>query len=181
MAQAVVGLGNPGPAYRRTRHNVGHRVVDRLAATLRTRWSRDGPSRVAKAEWHGEPLYLVKPGVFMNVNGPAVKRLLRRLGLEPADVILVYDDIDLPVGKVRIRMKGSHGGHKGVHSIVEALGTDQLRRVKVGIGRPAEKDAVVEYVLSAFVPDERALADAACVQAAREVLRLVETRSPPHP
>ena len=140
MAQAVVGLGNPGPEYRGTRHNVGQRVVDHLARTLKKRWTREGASQVARAQWRGEPLYLIKPGSFMNVTGPAVERLCRRLGLDPADLILVYDDIDLPLGKVRVRMKGSHGGHKGVRSIIETLGTDQLRRVKVGIGRPGGKD-----------------------------------------
>lgn len=181
MAQAVVGLGNPGPKYRATRHNVGHRVVDYLAGTLKRRWSREGPGRLARGDWRGERLYLVKLGVFMNTSGPAVERLCRRLDLDPADLILVYDDIDLPLGKVRVRMKGSHGGHKGVHSIIEALGTDRLRRVKVGIGRPEGKNAVVDYVLSTFSPEELPLADAACAEAAQEVLKLVEGRTPLHP
>ncbi len=176
MAQAVVGLGNPGPEYRGTRHNVGQRVADHLAKTLRKRWNREGPSQVAKGQWRGEPLYLIKPGAYMNVTGPAVERLCRRLHLDPADLILVYDDIDLPLGKVRVRMKGSHGGHKGVRSIIETLGTEQLRRVKVGIGRPDDKAEVVDHVLSPFLPDELAPVEAACVEAARHVLKLVETR-----
>lgn len=176
MAQAVVGLGNPGPEYRGTRHNVGHRVVDHLAKTLRRRWSREGSSQVAKGEWRDEPLYLIKPGAYMNVSGPAVVRLLHRLRLEPADLILVYDDIDLPLGKVRVRMKGSHGGHKGVGSLIEALGTDRLRRVKVGIGRPDTKDEVVDHVLSPFLPDELPLVETACAEAAEHVLKLVASR-----
>jgi len=178
VAQAVVGLGNPGPEYRGTRHNVGQRVVDHLARTLKKRWTREGASQVARAQWRGEPLYLIKPGSFMNVTGPAVERLGRRLGLDPADLILVYDDIDLPLGKVRVRMKGSHGGHKGVRSIIETLGTAELRRVKVGIGRPGGKDEVVDHVLSAFLPDELPLIEAACDEAARHVLTLIESQTP---
>ncbi len=176
MAQAVVGLGNPGAEYTGTRHNVGQRVVDHLARTLRKRWSREGSSRVAKAEWRGEPLYLIKPGSYMNVTGPAVERLCRRLGLDPADLILVYDDIDLPLGKVRVRMKGSHGGHKGVRSIIDTLGTAELRRVKVGIGRPGAKDEVVDHVLSPFLPDELPLVEAACAEAADHALELITAR-----
>ena len=178
MAQAVVGLGNPGPEYKGTRHNVGQRVVDHLARTLKKRWSREGASQVARAQWRGEPLYLIKPGSFMNVTGPAVERLCRRLGLDPADLILVYDDIDLPLGKVRVRMKGSHGGHKGVRSIIETLGTAELRRIKVGNGRPGDKDEVVDHVLSPFLPDELPLIEAASDEAARHVLALIESRTP---
>ncbi|MEK6665986.1 MAG: aminoacyl-tRNA hydrolase [candidate division NC10 bacterium] len=178
MAQAVVGLGNPGPEYKGTRHNVGQRVVDHLAKTLKKRWTREGTGQVARAQWRGEPLYLIKPGSFMNVTGPAVERLGRRLGLDPADLILVYDDIDLPLGKVRVRMKGSHGGHKGVRSLIETLGTAELRRVKVGIGRPGGKDEVVDHVLSAFLPDELPLIEAACDEAARHVLTLIESQTP---
>ncbi|MFZ1061574.1 MAG: aminoacyl-tRNA hydrolase [Candidatus Rokuibacteriota bacterium] len=178
MAQAVVGLGNPGPEYKGTRHNVGQRVVDHLAKTLKKRWTREGAGQVARAQWRGEPLYLIKPGSFMNVTGPAVERLCRRLGLDPADLILVYDDIDLPLGKVRVRMKGSHGGHKGVRSLIETLGTAELRRVKVGIGRPGGKDEVVDHVLSAFLPDELPLIEAACDEAAGHVLTLIESQTP---
>ena len=181
MAQAVAGLGNPGPEYRGTRHNVGQRVVDHLARRLKKRWSREGSSQVAKAQWRGETLYLIKPGSYMNVTGPAMARLCRRLDLDPADLILVYDDIDLPLGKVRVRIKGSHGGHQGVRSLIETLGTDQLRRIKVGIGRPDERDEVVNYVLSPFRPDELPLVEAACAEAAQHVLRLVEGRAPAAP
>lgn len=169
MAQAVIGLGNPGAEYHGTRHNVGHRVIDRLAARFHQRRSRE----VASVEWNGETLYLLKPSSFMNVTGPAVARLLRRLALTPADVIVVYDDIDLPLGKVRLRLKGSHGGHNGMRSIIETLGTSELRRVKVGIGRPPLKDDVVEYVLTPFSRDELPLVEAACDEAADAALKLV--------
>jgi PTH1 family peptidyl-tRNA hydrolase len=173
VAQAVVGLGNPGPEYQGTRHNVGRRVVDQLARALRTRWRRQGRNQVATADSHGEGLYLIKPGTYMNESGPPVAGLLPRLGLAPTDLILVYDDIDLPLGKVRVRLKGSHGGHQGVRSLIETLGTSELRRVKVGIGHPGRKDEVVDHVLSPFLPDELPVVEAVCGEAVRHVLMLV--------
>jgi PTH1 family peptidyl-tRNA hydrolase len=177
VAQAVVGLGNPGPEYHGSRHNVGQRVVDRLARTLHKRWQREGAHQVARAEWREETLLLVKPHAYMNVTGPAVARLLPRLGLDPSDLILVYDDIDLPLGKVRVRMKGSHGGHNGVRSLIETLGTDRLRRVKVGIGRPDDTAQVTDHVLSRFTDDEHELIEAACTEAVSQVLELVVNRT----
>ena len=170
-----MGLGNPGPEYRDTRHNVGHRVVDTLARILHRPWTFEGRAEVAKGQWRGEPVYLVKLPTFMNVSGPAVAGVLRRLGAGPADLILVYDDLDLPLGVVRVRMKGTHGGHNGVRSVIEALGTADIRRVKVGIGRPAGKAEVPDHVLSAFDPDEREAADAAVATAGDRVLTLLHT------
>jgi PTH1 family peptidyl-tRNA hydrolase len=177
VAQAVVGLGNPGPEYRHTRHNVGQRVVDLLARALHKRPTREGTALVARGEWQGETLYLVKPLAFMNASGPPVARVAARLGLSPAELILAYDDIDLALGIVRVRMKGSHGGHKGVRSIMEALGTDELRRVKIGIGRPPHRDQVTDHVLTGFTPEEVPLIEAACQEAADRVLDLVAARA----
>ncbi|MBI4271370.1 MAG: aminoacyl-tRNA hydrolase [Candidatus Rokubacteria bacterium] len=176
MAHAVVGLGNPGPEYRDTRHNVGQRVLDALAKTLRKSFRREGASLVARAQWRGESLALVKPQSFMNVSGPVVARTLRRLDVEPGDVILVYDDIDLPLGTVRVRMKGSAGGHNGVRSVLEALGTQEIRRVKVGIGRPATRDQVSDHVLEPFERDEHDAVEAAVAGAVERVLALVAAR-----
>jgi PTH1 family peptidyl-tRNA hydrolase len=181
VAQAIIGLGNPGQDYRDTRHNVGQRVVDRLARLVRARFSREGGHQMARTAWQGEPLFLIKPACFMNVSGPAVARLSRKLHLDPPDLIIVFDDLDLPLGKVRARMKGSAGGHNGVRSVIEALGTDAFRRVKVGIGRPAppgqRKELVVDHVLSPFYPDEREAVEAACDDAANLALKLVETHT----
>jgi len=180
VAQAIIGLGNPGPEYRDTRHNVGQRVLDALAHRVHAHFAREGGHQVARTEWRGESLHLVKPVCFMNESGPAVARINRRLGLEPSDIVLVFDDLDLPLGKVRARMKGRAGGHHGVHSLIAALGTDVFRRVKVGIGRPAppgqEKALVVDHVLSAFFPDEREIVETACADAALVALKLVEAR-----
>lgn len=185
MAQAVVGLGNPGPKYQGTRHNIGHLVLDRVAESFgaeRRLLTGFRPiahvGRVAEGTYGTDSLFLLKPVGYMNESGRAVLRFLRmfeRYRLGPADLILVYDDIDLPLGKVRVRLKGSHGGHRGVESIIESLGTQGLRRVKVGIGRPPGKDEVVNHVLSRFAPDELPMIEGACVEAARQVLKLVES------
>ena len=170
--QVVVGLGNPGPEYRDTRHNVGQRVLDSLARTLGKPWRRDGAAVLARGQWRGEPLCLIKPQAFMNACGPVVAKALRRVEAGPAELILVYDDIDLPLGTVRIRMKGSHGGHNGVRSVIEALGTSDIRRVKLGIGRPEHKGDVPDHVLTVFEPDELPAVEAAVAEAAQRVLTL---------
>lgn len=175
MAHVVVGLGNPGSEYRDTRHNVGHWVVDALSHQLRAAWRRGGQASVAQGQWRGDTIYLAKPHAFMNVSGPPVAAVLRRLRCEPHDLILVYDDIDLPLGAVRVRMKGSHGGHNGVRSVIEALGTSDIRRVKVGIGRPEHKGQVADHVLSTFDDDERPLIDTAVSEAVERILALIRT------
>ena len=176
MAHAVVGLGNPGPEYRGTRHNVGQRVLDALAAQLKKAWRRDGRAMVAHASWRGEPLHLIKPLTFMNVSGPAVAAALRAADADTGDLILVYDDIDLPLGTVRVRIKGSSGGHNGVRSVIEALGTEDIRRVKVGVGRPEERGGVADHVLAIFEPDEEEIVGTAVEEAARRVLELTQRR-----
>jgi peptidyl-tRNA hydrolase, PTH1 family len=180
VAHVVVGLGNPGPEYRDTRHNVGQRVLDHLAAgDLRgTPWRRDGATELSEGRWRGDTVRLVKPLAFMNLSGPVVARALRRHGAEPLDLILVYDDIDLPLGTVRVRMKGSAGGHNGVRSVIAALGTTDIRRVKVGIGRPAHKTDVPDHVLTGFEPEELPAVEAAVAEAAQRVLLLLHTPLP---
>jgi PTH1 family peptidyl-tRNA hydrolase len=109
----------------------------------------------------------------MNESGPVVAKALRRAEAGPADVILVYDDIDLPLGTVRLRMKGSHGGHKGVQSVLAALGTQEIKRVKVGVGRPDQKDDVPDHVLTSFEREELPTVEAAVAEAAEKVLALL--------
>jgi PTH1 family peptidyl-tRNA hydrolase len=171
--RVVVGLGNPGPEYRDTRHNVGQRVLDVLAKTVRGSWRRDGPTIVARGRWRGEEVRLIKPLSFMNESGPVVAKALRRAEAGPADVILIYDDIDLPLGTVRVRMKGSHGGHNGVRSVIDALGTQDIKRVKVGVGRPDHKGDVPDHVLTSFEHDELPVVDAAVAEAVEKVLALI--------
>jgi PTH1 family peptidyl-tRNA hydrolase len=173
IGRVVVGLGNPGPEYRETRHNIGQRVLDALADACRAAWRRDGGAVLGRGKWRGETVWLIKPQAFMNESGPAVARALRRVEAGPADLILVYDDIDLPLGKVRVRMKGSAGGHNGVRSVIAALGTQEIKRVKVGIGRPDLKEDVPDHVLTRFERDELAMVDAAVAEAAEKVLALL--------
>lgn len=173
--QLVVGLGNPGAAYWETRHNVGQAVVDCLAQRLRCRFRLRGRTVLGETVWGGAPLYLGKPVAFMNVIGGSVARLLRDLRLDPSRLVVVYDDLDLPFGRVRSRQKGGHGGHNGVRSVIEALGSDEFRRVKLGIGRPTVKDEIVDWVLTAFDPEERDALPPILERAADAVLELVGT------
>jgi peptidyl-tRNA hydrolase, PTH1 family len=175
MAHVVVGLGNPGSEYRDTRHNVGQRVLDHLAreAFRNAPWERHGGWAVCTGRWRGDTVTLIKPRAFMNESGPVVARALREHRADHHDLILVYDDIDLPLGAVRVRMKGSAGGHNGVRSVIAALGTTEIRRVKVGIGRPAHKARVPDHVLTGFEPEELPAVDAAVAEAAERVLRLL--------
>jgi PTH1 family peptidyl-tRNA hydrolase len=174
----VVGLGNPGPRYEDTRHNIGQRVLDVLAQRLRATWHRHGPAILSQGRWGGTTIDLVKPTTFMNSMGPAVASVLHHLQACPGDLVLVYDDLDLPLGTVRTRIKGSHGGHNGVRSVLETLGTQDVRRVKVGIGRPPHREDIVDWVLTPFEAEERDTVDQAVEQAADRVLALVETPSP---
>lgn len=184
MAQGIVGLGNPGPEYRDTRHNMGARALDTLAKKLKVRFQRVGGHLVAQCKWRGDGLYLIKPQCFMNAMGPPVARVTRKLQLVAGDLIIVYDDLDLPLGRVRVRLKGSAGGHNGMRSLISTLGTDQLRRVKVGIGRPAsperDPEEIVDHVLSAFLPEELPTVEAACLEAGAQALRLVEAHNARH-
>jgi PTH1 family peptidyl-tRNA hydrolase len=150
----VVGLGNPGERYRRTRHNVGFMVVDALAARAGVRRGRDeADAWVCEAEAGGEPVLLVKPLTFMNRSGIALERLLSAYAAAPADLVTVLDDVALELGRLRIRERGSHGGHNGLRSIIEVLGTDDFPRVRVGI-RQGEPDDLADYVLSEFPKED---------------------------
>jgi PTH1 family peptidyl-tRNA hydrolase len=158
--RVICGLGNPGESYLFTRHNVGFRVVDLLA----DRWGQTGAGRVrdgtARLETtRPEPIgrvLLVKPMRFMNLSGSALKAAMRQTDADPAtDLLVIADDADLPLGKVRLRRSGSAGGHNGLRDIIAALGTDEFNRLRIGIGRGGE---MVDHVLATFKPGERELA-----------------------
>ena len=151
----VVGLGNPGERYRRTRHNVGFMVVDALAA----RWGAgrgevEGEAWTAAAERGGLPLLLVKPLTFMNRSGVAVEAVLGTAGVAPDALIVVVDDAALPLGQIRVRPRGSHGGHNGLRSLLDILGTDEFARVRVGIRKAEPPEDLAEYVLSEFPQED---------------------------
>ena len=152
----IVGLGNPGPEYERTRHNIGWQVVDAFAAKFRIaigkheKNSMTGEGRVA-----GGSVVVAKPLTYMNLSGDAVKLLMNAYVESPSDVMVVYDDVDLPVGKLRIRPNGSSGTHNGMRSIVAALGTEGFPRLRVGVkGARYGENRLRDYVLDEFDPDE---------------------------
>lgn len=146
----VVGLGNPGEEYENTPHNLGFMVIDRLAGSHAIRVSRkENTSFVGLGDIAGKRLALAKPQTYMNLSGPAVRGLLERYGLKPDRLILVYDELDLPWGSMRIRTKGSAAGHKGVKSLIGSLGTDEFTRIRLGIdpGNPVKGE---QFVLAPF-------------------------------
>jgi peptidyl-tRNA hydrolase, PTH1 family len=152
----IIGLGNPGSQYEQTRHNVGFRVVDRLAAQHAWSWERRGRAMLANGTLGSEKVVLIKPLTFMNNSGEAVGELLRWYKVQPEDILVVYDELDLPIGKVRLRGSGSAGGHNGLSSIIHHLHTNVFPRLRVGIGRPSNNHiSGADYVLSAPNGDER--------------------------
>ncbi|MGC8862556.1 MAG: aminoacyl-tRNA hydrolase [Armatimonadota bacterium] len=166
----IVGLGNPGPRYAHTRHNVGFDVLDIFARRRGIRiLGRQDNALVGRCEHAGEEILLAKPKTFMNNSGSAVGAIARRYRLQPGDILVVYDDIDLPLGKLRIRMRGSSGGHKGVNSIIQALGSSDFPRIRVGIGRSGD---AIDYVLSRFTRREREIIDPA-LQSAADALEVI--------
>ena len=152
----VVGLGNPGQQYEHTRHNVGFRVVDRLAAKWGWKWSeRRGKAILASGNSGAEKVVLAKPLTFMNLSGEAVGELARWYKVAPADILIVYDELDLPTGKVRMRAKGSAAGHNGMRDIIAKLHTSDFPRLRVGIGHPRHSQMQGrDHVLSAASGDE---------------------------
>jgi PTH1 family peptidyl-tRNA hydrolase len=161
----VVGLGNPGPQYRDTRHNVGFWVVDELARRwhLSDAWRERDDALFVKQPGGS---VLVKPLTFMNLSGFAVSRLRRFFQVEPADIFVVVDEVALSVGRLRARSKGSAGGHNGLKSLIEQLGTNEFPRLRIGIGRGDARRDLADHVLSKFDPAERETILAATLRAA---------------
>lgn len=150
----VVGLGNPGPEYDGTRHNVGFDLVDRLAAERDLKWKRERKFR-AKIASTNASLVLAKPLTYMNLSGNAVARLQRFHKLDPDQILVVYDDVDLPIGRIRFRPEGSAGGHNGIKSLIEYLGTKEFPRLKIGIGSAGGRGEMIGHVLGKFSQEER--------------------------
>lgn len=158
-SKLIVGLGNPGMRYEHTKHNVGFRVVDALYEVFCQRDSQPRPahtsicnSLVIQTTWHDTPIILAKPMTYMNNSGAAVAALVRRFEIPLPDLCIVYDDIHLDVGVLRIRQKGSDGGQKGMKSIIHHLGTTEFPRLRIGIGEPVGD--LTDYVLTEFSEDE---------------------------
>lgn len=190
--RAIVGLGNPGRQYAATRHNVGFMVVERLAERLGATWSGKFNGNLARGRlmWRdaaglsGErDLILLEPLQFMNLSGHATQAMAQFFGIKPAELLVIHDELDLPFGKIQLKVGGGHGGHNGLRSLVAQLGSPEFARLRIGIGRPGSDgsavkggdDAVANWVLSPYSPSERAelpaLLDKA-VQAAEAAVQL---------
>jgi len=159
----IVGLGNPGKTYARNRHNAGFRCLNYFARLHSIRFDhRQCRAKISIGKVGGEQLLLAKPGTFVNLSGNSVAGLVRKHDIPLSDLLVIYDDLDLPPGKIRLRQNGGSGGHKGMNSIISALGSENFPRIRVGIGRPQaeeqsmSEDAIVNYVLSDFSRQEEA-------------------------
>ena len=150
----IVGLGNPGAAYAQTRHNIGMWVIERAAARWAVRLAKRGLAHRGSGRLGSEIFELAGILDWMNITGPPLKGLLREFSLTPDDLILVHDDLDLDLGRLRIKQAGGHGGHNGIKSVIDTIGTAQFVRVKIGIGRPAPHQDSADYVLQAFTREE---------------------------
>lgn len=166
--KALIGLGNPGKDYRNNRHNVGFKVIEELAVGCKVKLKRALRQKawLKRVEIAGTLLLLVKPRVYMNRSGVCAARVLRAYKIPVEHMLIIYDDADLNPGELRIRRSGSSAGHKGIASVISALGTKEINRLKVGIGRP-DSSSLTEYVLSDFSQEEENRIESAVKQAAR--------------
>ncbi len=147
----IVGLGNPGREYRESRHNVGFMLVDCLAERFKVAFSRlEQRALVTKADQQGRQIILAKPQTFMNLSGVSTGALMRYYKIPTSQLLVAYDDVDLPLGTLRLRPDGGSAGHKGMTSIIERLGTQEFPRMRIGIGRPPGRKEAADYVLQNF-------------------------------
>ena len=170
----VVGLGNPGRSYETTRHNIGFWVIDAFCAdhniSLSTLGNKD---QIGQGVLGSTDFLLVKPGSYMNRSGVTVRKMLADFKIDPADMVVIQDDLDMECGRIRIRTKGSAGGHRGVASVIDAIGSDRFLRIKIGIGRSAQQP-IVDYVLTSFSQQEREAAQKGVDQAVSALPLLLE-------
>ncbi len=172
----VVGLGNPGPQYAKTRHNLGFMVADLLAGRIGAQFKvhkRSGAEIVTGRLGH-RPVVLAKPRTYMNESGRQVGPLAKFYSVEPADVIVIHDELDIDFGRIRLKVGGGEGGHNGLRSIANALGTKDFQRVRIGVGRPPGRKDPAAYVLENFATVERAEVPTICEQAADATELLIE-------
>lgn len=175
MAYLVAGLGNPGPRYEATRHNAGFMVIDQLADGLgASYWKDEAGSRTAVVRCGDAEVVLAKPQSFMNVSGNAVSRLVERYEIPIGDLIVAHDDIDLPEGTVRVKAGGGHGGHNGLRSVHERLGSGEYLRVRIGVGRPPGRQDPADYVLESMSRSAAESLEAAVLLGAQAVEYIIE-------
>lgn len=153
----IVGLGNPGKQYEKTRHNAGFMVIDELARSLNIEMNQiKFKGLIGEGRVGTEKVILLKPLTYMNLSGESLIQVLQFYKLEQDEMLIIYDDLDTPVGQIRLRMKGSAGGHNGIKSIIQHVGSEQFFRIRVGISRPPQGKKVVDYVLEPFFKEEEA-------------------------
>lgn len=161
-SRLIVGLGNPGLEYSATRHNLGFLCLDRLATKHRLRFTgKRGKSVLARGTISGHDVALAKPQTYMNLSGESVRDLLRLYKMPTSALLVVYDDVDLPTGTVRIRERGGPGTHNGMRSIVDEIGTTDFARLRIGVGMPTNGEKLADYVLGLPLPEERVVLDEA--------------------
>lgn len=153
--KCIIGLGNPGKKYEKTRHNIGFIVLDELSRQHAFSFDKNK----FKCEYHidfiqDQKVLFIKPQTFMNLSGEGVRPLLDYYNVDYENALVIYDDLDLPTGKIRLREKGGHGGHNGIRSLIEHLGTKEFKRLRIGIGRPVDATPIVNYVLKPFSKHE---------------------------
>ena len=172
----ITGLGNPGLEYRNTRHNAGFQTLDILAEELHIRVTRHGMSGLyGDGIRNGERVILLKPQTYMNLSGNCVQKVLHFYKVSPENLIVIYDDIDLPVGSLRIRASGSAGTHNGMRSVVDTIGTDQFPRIRIGVGRSSrERDDLKDYVLGKPGQEESVLLETAFRNAAEAAVMILD-------
>ncbi len=158
MIKLIAGLGNPGDKYKGSRHNIGFDVIDKLADKLNNTWQNKYDRAFTEVRYSNEKLYLLKPYTFMNLSGKSVATVSNFYKIDINDIFIIHDEMNIPFNTLKIRHNGSAGGHNGLKSIIEYLGSNSFPRLKMGIGRETSKD-VVSYVLGKYKPEEFALYD----------------------
>jgi PTH1 family peptidyl-tRNA hydrolase len=171
MKHLIVGLGNPGAEYAGTRHNIGFQVVDHLATAAGTRFAPDRYGDRAELRHKGRYFILIKPSTFMNLSGKAVRYWMEQESVPADRVLVIADDLAIPFGAIRIRQKGGAGGHNGLASIIEVIGSEEFARLRFGIGSDFPKGRQSEYVLGAWNEEERKTLDDRIELAAKAVLQ----------
>jgi peptidyl-tRNA hydrolase, PTH1 family len=175
----IAGLGNPGKEYSTNRHNIGFLCINHIAKIAHmTLDKKQSQARVGKGTIAGNDIVLAKPQTYMNASGQSVKLLMQRYNIFLKDLIVIHDDLDLPLGKIRIRQGSSAGGHNGIKSIIANLGTQEFTRVRVGIGRPQDdttdgQDTIVDYVLGDFSSDDKTVVDATIERVSDAVICII--------
>lgn len=170
----IIGLGNPGPEYSANRHNIGFMAVDAVAEAYGfAKWSKKFQGQLSEGTIAGEKVFLLKPQTYMNLSGESAGKVAQFYKIPPENIIVIHDELDLPLGKLRVKIGGGNGGHNGLNSLDEHLGKDYWR-VRVGIGHPGDKDAVSDYVLSDFTKAEHTFVESMVGEIAKYIGLLLQ-------